>query len=82
MARSNAALCVPALAAVQASIARNIVRDRESVGMTQRELAKAAGIRAEVLNRAERGVVVPSLRTITKIENALFKAGLKRKTLR
>jgi hypothetical protein len=31
-------------------------------------LAARAGIRVEVLNRAERGVVVPSVRTLTKIE--------------
>src|SRR5450432_2023447 len=69
----------PALPAIEASIARNIVRDRETVGMSQKKLAEAAGIRVEILNRAERGVTVPSMRTLTKIENALVKAGLKRK---
>jgi len=49
------------------------------VNLTETELAEAAGIRVEVLNRAERGVVVPSVRTLTKIENALIRAGLKRK---
>ena len=68
----------PALAFMDATIARSIVRDRKKVGLSQRELAEAAGIRVEVLNRAERGVVVPSVRTLTKIENALKKAGLKR----
>lgn len=71
----------PALPAIEASIARNIVRDREAVGMSQKTLAEAAGIRVEILNRAERGVTVPSIRTLTKIENALVKAGLKRKPL-
>jgi ribosome-binding protein aMBF1 (putative translation factor) len=69
----------PAVAFAEASIARNIVRDRERVGMTQKELADASGIRVEVLNRAERGVSVPSVRTLVKIESALMKAGLKRK---
>ena len=55
----------------EASIARNIVRSREAAGLTQKELAAKAGIRPEVLNRAERGVVVPSTRTLTKIEVAL-----------
>lgn len=55
----------------EASIARNIVRRREAAGLTQRDLAALAGIRVEVLNRAERGVVVPSTRTLTKIEVAL-----------
>jgi DNA-binding XRE family transcriptional regulator len=69
----------PAVAAAEAMIARSIVRDREAVNLTQKELAEAAGIRVEILNRAERGVVVPSVRTLTKIENALIRAGLKRK---
>ena len=67
----------PALAFMEATIARSIVRDRKKVGLSQRELADAAGISVEVLNRAERGVVVPSVRTLTKIENALKKAGLR-----
>jgi DNA-binding XRE family transcriptional regulator len=71
----------PALATVEGMIARGIVRDRETVGLTQRELATAAGIRVEVLNRVERGVNLPSMRTATKIENALIRAGLKRKKL-
>jgi DNA-binding XRE family transcriptional regulator len=72
---------MPALAFAEAAIAGNIVRDRKAVGMSQKELAQAAGIRVEILNRAERGVTVPSVRTLTKIENALVKAGLKRKHL-
>jgi ribosome-binding protein aMBF1 (putative translation factor) len=73
---------IDALAFADATIAKSIVRDRQSVGLTQRELADRAGIRVEVLNRAERGVVVPSVRTLTKIENALMAAGLKRRTWR
>ncbi|HEX4053445.1 MAG TPA: helix-turn-helix transcriptional regulator [Tepidisphaeraceae bacterium] len=67
-----------AIAFTRASIARGLVRDRQKVGMTQKQLADAAGIRVEILNRAERGVTVPSVRTLTKIENALRKAGFKR----
>jgi DNA-binding XRE family transcriptional regulator len=65
----------PALAAAEATIARTIVRRREAAGLTQKALAEAAGIRVEILNRAERGVVVPSVRTLTKIENALVRHG-------
>lgn len=75
----NAGGNYPALAAMDATIARSIVRDRESTGMSQKQLAEAAGIRVEVLNRIERGVNQPSLRTLTKIETALLKAGVKRK---
>jgi ribosome-binding protein aMBF1 (putative translation factor) len=69
---------VDAITFTQASIARGLVRDRQKVGMTQKELAHAAGIRAEILNRAEKGVTIPSVRTLMKIETALKKAGLKR----
>jgi DNA-binding XRE family transcriptional regulator len=68
----------PALAFADAAIARCIVRDRQKVGLSQKELAELAGIRVEVLNRAERGVVVPSVRTLQKIENALKRSGLRR----
>jgi ribosome-binding protein aMBF1 (putative translation factor) len=57
----------------EASIARNIVRRRKAAGLSQKQLAEMAGIRVEVLNRAERGVVVPSTRTLTKIQVALSK---------
>jgi ribosome-binding protein aMBF1 (putative translation factor) len=61
----------PAIAATDALIAQGIVRDREAAGLTQRELARRAGIRVETLNRAERGVVVPDVRTLRKIDMAL-----------
>ena len=77
--RQNAPQTVPALAFAEATIASSLIRDREAVGLTQRELARRAGVRVEVLNRAERGAVVPSVRTLTKIENALVAAGLKRR---
>jgi transcriptional regulator with XRE-family HTH domain len=69
---------VDAIAFTRTSIARGLVEDRKRVGMTQKDLAEAAGIRVEILNRAERGVTVPSVHTLTKIETALKKAGLKR----
>jgi DNA-binding XRE family transcriptional regulator len=56
-----------------AAIARTIIARREAAGLSQKELAKQAGTRAEVLNRAERGAVIPSMRALTKIEAALRK---------
>lgn len=67
-----------AVAFTHASIARGIVSDREKVGMSQEQLASAAGIRVEILIRAERGVTIPSPHMLTKIEIALRRAGLKR----
>jgi DNA-binding XRE family transcriptional regulator len=64
----------PAVAATDALIAQGLVRDRQAAGLTQRELARRAGIRVETLNRAERGVVVPDVRTLRKIDRALASA--------
>jgi ribosome-binding protein aMBF1 (putative translation factor) len=61
----------PAIATTDALIAQGLVRDRQAAELTQRELAQRAGIRVETLNRAERGVVVPDVRTLRKIDRAL-----------
>jgi ribosome-binding protein aMBF1 (putative translation factor) len=68
-----------AIAATDALIAQGLVRDRQAAGLTQRELARRAGIRVETLNRAERGVVVPDVRTLRKIERALMTAQTRRR---
>lgn len=61
----------PAVAAMRAVLARDIVRDRERVGWSQAELARRAGIRIETLNRIETGKHTPSVPTIEKIDAAL-----------
>jgi ribosome-binding protein aMBF1 (putative translation factor) len=61
----------PAVAAMRAVLARDIVRDREQVGWSQAELARRAGIRVETLNRIETGKHTPSVATIEKIDDAL-----------
>jgi DNA-binding XRE family transcriptional regulator len=70
----NASGNYPAIAATDALIAQGLVRDRLAAGLTQRELARRAGIRVETLNRAEKGVVVPDVRTLRKIDKALQSA--------
>jgi DNA-binding XRE family transcriptional regulator len=65
----------PAAEALQVSIARSILRGRRAAGLTQVELAQLAGIRAETLNRIEKGKHAPSVATVEKIERALAKAG-------
>jgi len=64
----------PAVAYARASIARTIVRERVLAGLTQRELAKLAGIRVETLCRIEKGRHTASTSTATKIEQALRRA--------
>lgn len=69
----------PAVSAMRAVLARDIIRDREQVGWSQAELARRAGIRVETLNRIETGKHTPSVATIEKIDNA-FQSATKRKT--
>ena len=68
----------PALAAMRAILARDIVHDRERIGWSQAELARRAGIRVETLNRIETGKHAPSVATIQKIDAALQAASQRR----
>lgn len=61
----------PAIEFATATIARDIIRDRVDVGLSQKELAKRAGVRVETLCRIETGKHVPSVRTIEKLDRAL-----------
>jgi len=61
-----------ALAVIQA---RDILRARRKLGLSQAELARRAGIRPETLNRIEQGRNKPSVPTIAKIDRALKQAG-------
>jgi len=63
----------PAAAFILASIAHEIVVDRNSAGLTQQELAKRAGIRQEAPSRIESGKHPPTLKTLKKIDRALGK---------
>jgi DNA-binding XRE family transcriptional regulator len=65
---------VPAMAYGRASLARKLIRDRRHVGLTQSELARRAGIRAETLCRIEKGKVTPDTATFHKIHRALERA--------
>lgn len=61
----------PALAALAVVQARDILRARRKLGLSQAELARRAGIRPETLNRIEQGRNKPSVPTIAKIDRAL-----------
>lgn len=65
----------PAAEALKASIARSIIRQRRAAGLTQADLARRAGIRAETLNRIETGKHAPSVATLSRIEKALKAVG-------
>ena len=61
----------PALAALAVLQARDILRARRKLGLSQVELARRAGIRPETLNRIEQGRNKPSVPTIAKLDRAL-----------
>ena len=65
---------VPAVEYARASLARKLVHDRRRVGMTQTELARRSGVRAETICRIEKGKSMPDLSTFNKIHRALEKA--------
>jgi DNA-binding XRE family transcriptional regulator len=64
----------PALEFARVSIARDIIKERTALGLTQQELAKLAGICQETLCRLETGKHAPNVRTVDKIEAALKRA--------
>lgn len=68
----------PARAAMAVIQARDIIRARRQLGLSQVELARRAGIRAETLNRIENAKHKPNVATIEKIDRALRRAARKR----
>ncbi len=62
---------VDARAAIDVSIARDLVNDRISRGWTQTELARRSGIRLETISRIESGKHVPRQETLLKLDRAL-----------
>lgn len=61
----------PALEYIQVSIARDIIRERRSLGLSQLRLAELAGLRQETISRLESGKHSPTVRTVEKIDQAL-----------
>jgi DNA-binding XRE family transcriptional regulator len=61
----------PAMKALRVGLARKLIKRRWAVGLTQAEVARRAGIRAETLNRIEKAKVTADTATVTKIVRAL-----------
>jgi DNA-binding XRE family transcriptional regulator len=57
----------PALQYARISLARDLIRDRKGVGLSQQRLADLAGIRQETLSRIETGQHTATQKTIDKI---------------
>ncbi len=61
----------PALEYARLSLARDLIRDRKGVGLSQQRLAEAAGVRQETLSRLETGKHTATNGTIDKIMGAI-----------
>jgi DNA-binding XRE family transcriptional regulator len=71
----------PAKLAVQAVIARSLIRRRTEAGLDQKRLAALAGVRAETISRIESGRYRPRRETLLRIEQAIASAaGRSKKT--
>ncbi|HRJ49840.1 MAG: helix-turn-helix transcriptional regulator [Phycisphaeraceae bacterium] len=65
---------IPALEYGRVSIARDIIRERRELGLSQQDLADLAGVRQETISRLETGKHSAGVATIEKIERAFKKA--------
>jgi len=72
----------PAVASARIVLARQILRRRQAAGLTQRELAKRAGVRVETLSRLEHGKHSPNVATVDKIGRVLKQAEGKQKKIK
>jgi len=70
-AEDDAGAFSPALGLDRTSLAEKLTRRRVAVGLSQAELARQAGIRAETLNRIERGRTTPDFATVRKLVVAM-----------
>ncbi len=61
----------PAVEYARIALARDLIRDRKGLGLSQQELARIAGVRQETLSRLEAGKQSASSRTVDKICKAL-----------
>jgi DNA-binding XRE family transcriptional regulator len=61
----------PAVEYARVSIARDLIRERKSVGLTQAALARLTGLRQETISRLESGKHTPTTRTVERITRAV-----------
>lgn len=61
----------PAVESLRVLLAQKLLRRRRAAGLSQVELARRAGVRAETINRIEKGKHSPSVETVERITKAL-----------
>jgi DNA-binding XRE family transcriptional regulator len=71
---------VPALEYTRISMARNLIRDRKNLGLSQQRLAELAGVRQETISRPESGKHLASAATVRKIERAIQAEHLRKRS--
>jgi len=64
----------PAVEYARAVTARDMIRSRRRLGLTQSDLARQAGVRVEVLNRIERAKLTASPAVMEKLDAVLTRA--------
>src|ERR1700675_1478901 len=58
----------------RAAIARRLIADRRSAGLSQQQLGKLAGVRQETISRIESGKQTATVRVIDKLDQAIRRA--------
>jgi DNA-binding XRE family transcriptional regulator len=73
---------LPALEYARVSLARDLIRARKGVGLSQQQLADLAGLRQETISRLETGKHTAHPRTVDKIMRVIESARRKRRRRR
>ena len=69
----------PAVEYARVGLARKLIRERVAARLSQRELARLAGVRFETICRIETGRHTPSVPTLVRLQRALRKVTQQRK---
>jgi predicted transcriptional regulator len=69
---------VPAVEFSRVSLARDLIRHRKGLGLSQQQLADLAGVRQDTISRIESGKHTVTVRTHDKIFEALDRERAKR----
>jgi len=62
---------LPAIEYARISLARDLIRERKALGLSQQGLAGLAGVRQETLSRLESGKHTATIRTVDRVSSAL-----------